>query len=68
MGQNDEVSWCACGTKYSDLTGASQPRRKWLVRATYPEWGKVCWTSKVSDYCIDCEAAATEPFSNGGST
>jgi hypothetical protein len=68
MGQNDEPSGCACGSKYFDLMSVSPPKRDWLRRTTLPRCKKVYWTNKETDYCMDCEPLAIELFSKGDFT
>jgi hypothetical protein len=44
-------------------------KKDWLRKTTCPRCGKVYWTNKETDYCMDCEPLAlAESFSKSGST
>jgi hypothetical protein len=65
MERNDEPRGCACGSRYSDIMRAPPPKKDWLRKTTCPRCGKVYWTNKETDYCMDCEplVAASPPKS-----
>jgi len=68
MDQNDEPRGCACSSRQSDLIRAPPPKKDWLRKTTCPKCGKVYWTDKETDYCMDCEPLALAPSSGSGST
>jgi hypothetical protein len=59
---------CACAARHSDLMRAPPAKKDWLRKTTCPRCGKVYWTNKETDYCMDCEPVALAPSSRNGST
>jgi len=47
---------------------APPPKKDWLRKTTCLRCGKVYWTDKETDYCMDCEPLALAPSSRSGST
>ncbi|MGP8070641.1 MAG: hypothetical protein ACLP5V_12200 [Candidatus Bathyarchaeia archaeon] len=68
MDQKDEPGGCACGSRQSDLLRAPPPKKDWLRKTACPRCGKVYWTDKDTDYCMDCEPLTVTSSSRGGSS
>jgi uncharacterized OB-fold protein len=69
MDQVDEAAkGCSCSAEYSDVMRAPPPKKDWLRKTTCPRCGKVYWTDKESDYCMDCESLTVMSPSRGSSS
>ena len=69
MQDEENPGTCACAARYSDLMRVPPAKKDWLRKTTCPRCGKVYWTNKETDYCMDCEPLAlAESFSKSGST
>jgi len=55
MSEEDEIKACTCGANFADALRSPPPKKDWLRKTRCSRCGKVYWTNKDTDYCMNCE-------------